>query len=72
MSVESTCDKWEYFRIDYVQGYTNYCAFFTKVVPGDLVLFINTPFNGPIRVRFDSHVKMRKPEQFSPSSSEIK
>lgn len=58
MYISSNCDKWDYYRIDYVQGYINHSAFFTKVVPGEYILFIDPDFSGPLKIRFDSHVRM--------------
>jgi hypothetical protein len=67
---ESNCDKWEYYRIDYVQGYTNHSAFYSRVLPAEYVLYINCDYSGPVRVRFDSHVKITQPELYYPSKKE--
>lgn len=72
MYVSSDCDKWRYYRIDYVQGYENHAGFFTKVEKGEYVLFIQAEYNGNLRVRFDSHVKMEEPYQYQPSPSDVK
>lgn len=34
MYISSSCDKWKFYRIDYVQGYENHAGFFSKVEPG--------------------------------------
>ena len=72
MYISSNCDKWEYYRIDYVQGYENHAAIFTKGTVGDYVLFIDAEMTGNIRIRNDSHVKMDPPTQFEPSPNESK
>lgn len=41
MYIESTCDKWDCYRIDFVQGYHNNASFYTKVMTGHYVLFID-------------------------------
>lgn len=46
MYIESNCDKWEYYSIDYVQGYHNGTTFFSDVVVGDYVLYVDTEYRG--------------------------
>ena len=72
MYIESNCDKWEYYHIDYVQGYHNNSSCFTRVVAGFYVLYVDADIDGPINVRFDSFVSMTKPEIYRPSISQIK
>ncbi len=67
MYITSNCDKWEYYRIDYVQGYTNHSAAFTKVIPGEYVLYVDPEAAGPLSIRIDSHVRMEEPTLFTPS-----
>lgn len=31
MYITSSCDKWKFYRIDYVQGYENHVGYFTRV-----------------------------------------
>ena len=38
----STCDKWEYRRIDFLQGYNDSITFYEHVSPGHYVMFIKT------------------------------
>lgn len=52
----STCDKWEYRRIDFHQGYHDYITFYEHVSPGNYILFIKTEEEMQLRVRIDSHV----------------
>lgn len=61
MYVTSSCDKWEYYLIDFVQGYTNHSASFTKIVQGEYVLYIDVNINTDFKVRFDSQVRMQRP-----------
>jgi len=42
MYITSNCDKWEYYRIDYNQGYINHSAFFARANPGEYALYIDT------------------------------
>lgn len=72
MYISSTCDKWKFYRIDYVQGYENHAGFFSKVEPGEYILFIQAEMTGSVRVRFDSHVRMEEPYQYEPTVDEVK
>jgi len=72
MYITSSCDKWEYYRIDYVQGYTNHAGSFTKVVPGEYVLYVDIDAETPFKVRFDSHVRMEEPQLYRPTAQEAK
>ena len=53
---DSTCDKWEYRRIDFLQGYHDSTTFYEHVSAGNYVLFIKTEEEMQIRVRIDSHL----------------
>ena len=66
MYITSSCDKWQYYSIDYIQGYENTASFFTSVVPGEYVLFMHVENVGPFRVRVDSFVNMERPVQYQP------
>ena len=59
----STCDKWEYRRIDYHQGYHDFMTFYEHVSPGHYILFIKTEEDMQIRIRIDSHVPIERLEQ---------
>ena len=56
--ISSSCDKWEYYKIDYIQGYENHSALFTQITNGDYVLFVQPDINGLLHIRFDSHIKL--------------
>lgn len=66
MYVSSSCDKWDCFGIDYVQGYHNTATYYCKAVEGSYVLYVDAEFNGPINVRIDSYLAISKPEVFYP------
>lgn len=72
MYITSNCDKWEFYLIDFVQGYENHSSKFAIVDPGEYVLFIHADLIGNIRVRFDSHIKIEEPVQYQPTAAEAK
>ena len=72
MYIESNCDKWDYYAIDYVQGYHYNSAEYCRVIEGFYVLYIDAEYNGPLNVRFDSFVPMTKPQIYQPSKQQIK
>lgn len=72
MYIQSNCDKWECYNIDYVQGYHHNASFFCKVVPGFYVLYIDAEYDGPINVRFDAFIQITKPEIYRPSQPQVK
>lgn len=64
MYVTSNCDKWSYYRIDYVQGYESRGTFFTQLIAGEYVLFIDTEHKGQVNLRIDSFARMDRPQVF--------
>lgn len=72
MYIESNCDKWAYYAIDYVQGYHNSSAAFCRVNEGFYALYIDVEYSGNFNVRFDSFVLMTRPEIYEPSKPQVK